>query len=170
RLKRSLAAQQSIDAEVQMLGGRKTKDSLPVLLEAAGRPRLAAVDRQRIAWALGRLGDDRAVPVLVGWLRENDYQLKEAALAALETIDSDLAAREARPALKVEAQLPLKLRIARLLARHRIADGYPLATEHLADDGQTAAAALVLAALEDPRTAGDLSAIIAARPDRRWHG
>jgi hypothetical protein len=61
------------------------------------------------------------------------------------------------------------LRIARVLARHGLADGYALATEHLADTDHTAAAALVLAALDDPRTVGDLSAIVAARPDRRWH-
>ena len=74
-----------------------------------------------------------------------------------------------RPLLKSEAHLPYKLRIARLLARHGMADGYALATEHLADDEHTAAAALVLAALDDPRTSKDLSAIVAARPDRRWH-
>ena len=59
--------------------------------------------------------------------------------------------------------------LARLLARHKLADGYPLATEHLADAGQTADAALVLAALDDPRTSKDLSAILTSRPDRRWH-
>jgi hypothetical protein len=58
--------------------------------------------------------------------------------------------------------------MARLLARHDIADGYALAAEHLADDEHTPAAALVLAALDDPRTAKDLEAILAARPDRRW--
>ncbi len=62
------------------------------------------------------------------------------------------------------------MRIARLLARHEIADGYALATEHLADVGHTASATLVLSALGDPRTASDLSAILATRPDRRWHG
>jgi hypothetical protein len=80
-----------------------------------------------------------------------------------------LAAREARALLKPEPHLPFKLRMARLLARHGLADGYTLATEHLADAGQTASAALVLAALVDPRTSNDLSAILAARPDRRWH-
>jgi hypothetical protein len=39
----------------------------------------------------------------------------------------------------------------------------------LADGSSTAEATLVLAALNDPRTVKDLSAIIAARPDRRWH-
>ncbi len=72
--------------------------------------------------------------------------------------------------LKTEGNLATKLRIARLLARHDIADGYALATEHLADVGHTASATLVLAALDDPRTASDLTSILAARPDRRWHG
>ena len=97
----------------------------------------------------GPLGHDRAVPVLTGWLRVDEYQLKENALAALENLDSPLAAREVRPLLKSEAFLPYKLRMARLLARHRMADGYALATEHLADASQKAEAILVLAALDD---------------------
>ena len=144
----------------------RSKESLPLLLAAAGqltwRPRTAIA----IARALGRLGDDRAVPVLTGWLRGDDYQLKEFALAALENLDSPAAAREARPLLKSEAHLPFKLRMARLLARHELADGYALATEHLADVAHTAEATLVLAALGDARTSKDLSAILAARPDR----
>src|SRR5439155_14850600 len=115
------------------------------------------------AWALGRLGDDRAVPVLTGWMRGDDHQLKEIALTALETLDSKNAAREARPLLKTEAYLPYKLRIARLLARHELADGYSLATEHLSDVAHTAEATLVLAALDDARTSKELSAILAAR-------
>jgi hypothetical protein len=169
RLDRSIRARQSLEAEIESLGRVRSKPALPLLLAAAGQPTLASADRHRIAWALGRLGDDRAVPVLAGWLRGDDYQLKEVALAAMETLDTKLAARETRPLLKTEAHLPFKLRIARLLARHELADGYALATEHLADVSRTAEAALVLAALGDTRTAKDLSAIVAARPDRRWH-
>jgi len=106
--------------------------------------------------------------VLIRQVRGDDYGLKEVALAALESIDSEVVANEVRPLMKSEAHLPYKLRIARLLARHGFADGYALATEHLADTDQTAAATLVLAALDDPRTSKDLSAILEARPDRRW--
>src|SRR5262249_55669723 len=170
RLERSLRARQSLHAEVETLGQMRSKKCLPLLLAAAGQPLLDPGDRQQIAWALGRLRDDRAVPVLTGWLRGDDYQLRAYALAALETLDSPAAAREARPLLKTEAHLPFKLRLARLLARHELADGYALATEHLADAAHTAEATLVLAALDDARSAKDLSAILAARPDRRWHG
>jgi HEAT repeat protein len=169
RLERSIQARQSLQAEIELLGQRRSKKSLPLLLAATSQPTLASVDRQYLARALGRLGDDRAVPVLTGWLRGDDYQLKEFALAALENLDSQVAAREARPLLKSEAHLPYKLRLARLLARHELADGYALATEHLADAAHTAEATLVLAALGDARTSKDLSAILAARPDRRWH-
>ncbi len=62
----------------------------------------------------------------------------------------------------------MKLRIARLLARHGIDDGYALATEHLADTDFTASAALVLAAMNDPRTATDLHVILESHSDRRW--
>lgn len=169
RLERSIRARQSLEAVVVPLGRMRSKACLPLLLAAATEPTLAPGDRYHIAWALGRLGDDRAVSVLTGWLRGDDYQLKEYALAALENLDSQVAAREARPLLKSEAHLPFKLRIARLLARHELADGYALATEHLADISHTAEAALVLAALNDARTTKDLSAIVAAKPDRRWH-
>jgi HEAT repeat protein len=169
RLQESIAARQSLDAEVEALGRRRSKASLPLLLAAAGRSSVSSADRQRIAWALGRIGDDQAVPILAGWMRGQDYQLKEHALGALERIDSVEAAREIRPLLKSEAYLPYKLRIARLLARHELPDGYSLAAEHLADVSQSTSATLVLAALRDPRTANDLSAIIAAKPDRRWH-
>ncbi|MEX2168196.1 MAG: hypothetical protein WD851_02710 [Pirellulales bacterium] len=169
RLKRSVAARQSLEAEIDALGKMRSKASLPLLLTAAGQPSVSATDRYRIAWALGRLSNDRAVPVLIGWMRGNDYQLKEAALAALESLDSQVAAQEARPLLRTEAFLPYKLRLARLLARHGFADGYALATEHLADDDHTAAATLVLVALDDARTSDDLSAIVADHPDRRWY-
>jgi HEAT repeat protein len=169
RLKRSIAARQSLEAEVDPLGRIPSTTSLPLLLAAAQQPDVSQVDRQHIAVALGRLKDDRAVPALIGWLRGDDYGLKEPALAALENIDSQAAADEVRPLLKAEAHLPYKLRIARLLARHGFADGYTLATEHLADIDHTAAAILVLAALDDPRTSHDLTAVLAARPDRRWH-
>ncbi|MEX0711054.1 MAG: hypothetical protein WD278_01815 [Pirellulales bacterium] len=169
RLERSIVARQSLEAEIEPLGRMRSNESLPLLLAAADQLNLSPVDRHHIARALGRLGDDRAVPLLTGWLRGDDYQLKELALAALENLDSQVAAREARPLLKSEAHLAFKLRLARLLARHELADGYALATEHLADVGHTAGATLVLAALGDPRTSSDLSTIVAARPDRRWH-
>jgi hypothetical protein len=143
--------------------------SLPLMLAAAGKLDVSQNDRHYLAWALGQIGDDQAIPVLADWLRRDDYQVKEVALSALEHIDSQAAAREVRPLLRSESHLPYNLRLARLLARHGLTDGYALATEHLADDEQTAAAALVLAHLDDPRTASDLSAIITARPDRRWH-
>jgi hypothetical protein len=169
RLEQSMRSRQPLDAEIEALGRMRSKASLPLLLAAAGQATLSHGDRHRIAWALGRFGDDRAVPVLTVWMRGEDYQLKEFALAALESIDSPAAAREARPLLKTEAHLAYKLRLARLLARHELGDGYALATEHLADVSHTAEATLVLAALNDARTSKDLSAIVAAKPDRRWH-
>ncbi len=169
RLDRSIAARQSLQGEIEPLGPMRSQESVPLLLAAAARSDLSRTDRQCVARALGRLGDDRAAPVLIGWMRGGDFQLKGLALAALEQLDSPAAARKARPLLKSEAHLPFKLRIARLLARQGIADGYALATEHLADAQYTAQAALVLAALDDPRTSDELAAILAARPDRSWH-
>jgi len=170
RFKRSLAARQSIEVEVDALGRAGSRHSLPLILSAAIDPNVSDADRQHIAAALGRLRSDEAVPILTAWIGAADFNLKEAALAALENVDSVLAANELRPLLRTEGHLPFKLRMARLLARHGIDDGFSLATEHLADSEHTASAALVLAALDDPRTTHDLTGIIDARPDQRWLG
>jgi HEAT repeat protein len=146
----------------------KSNASLPLLLKAAERASLSSRDRHYIAWALGQVGGDRAIPVLVKWAREDVYQVKEVALSALENIDSQSVALEVRPLFKSEPSLQVKLRVARLLARHGFNDGYALATEHLADQGHTAAATLVLVALDDPRTTDDLSPFLTGPPDRRW--
>jgi HEAT repeat protein len=162
------AAVQNAAETAKDVEGSGSKAIVPLLLDAAIQSDVSLKDRKAIAKALGHFDDDRAVPILVRWLRHDNYQLGPAALAALEAIDSDAAAREIRPLLKTEPQLSTKLRIARLLARHGIDDGYSLATEHLADPDFTASAALVLAALDDPRTTKDLTAILEGRSDRRW--
>jgi hypothetical protein len=169
RMERSIRARQSLDAEIESLGRIQSGAAVPLLLEAARQSQSIPVEPQRIAGALGRLRDDRALQVLARWLRNADFNTRDAVLTALENLDSEAVAREVRGTLKSEPHLPYKLRIARILARHGIADGYALATEHLADDQQTGAATLVLASLNDGRTANDLSAILASRPDRRWH-
>ncbi|QDU89730.1 hypothetical protein Pla175_31250 [Pirellulimonas nuda] len=168
RLERSLAAGQSIEAEVDALGGMQSKQMSTLLMAAAEQPSLSAAERGAIARALGVLGEKRAAPLLVGWLRGADFRLKGEALTALELVDSPSSADAMRPLLKSESYLPFKLRIARLLARHGVDDGYALAAEHLSDQDHTAAATLVLVALDDPRTTRDLSEILATRPDRRW--
>jgi hypothetical protein len=167
RLERSLAAGQSVQMEFVELGRMASAESLPRLLAAAARSNLSATERHYLAWALGRVGDDRAAVVLADWARKNDGA-QESSLAALERLDSAAAARELRTQLKLEPNLAYKLRIARVLARHGMGDAYALATEHLADRPHAAAAAVVLAALNDPRTAKDLSAVVAAPPDRAW--
>jgi hypothetical protein len=86
----------------------------------------------------------------------------------LEKIDSKRVAEAVRSLPTTETQLAYKLRIARLLARHGFDDGYTLAVEHLSDAEHTAQSALILVALDDPRTSRDLSAILKGTPDRRW--
>jgi hypothetical protein len=167
RLQRSLAARQSLHGEAVSLGRLRSEASVPLLLEAAGQPEAANNDHHYIAWALGMIRDDQAAPMLARWVQQG--RNNDVAITALATLDSPAAAREARPLLKPMANLHDKLRIARLLARHDMADGYALATEHLADVEHLAEATLVLAALEDPRTASDLAEIVATQPNRRWY-
>ena len=59
RLKKSIAAQQSLAAEIESLGQMRSKESLPLLLGSAGQVNLSPDDRRQIASALGPLGRTR---------------------------------------------------------------------------------------------------------------
>src|SRR5262249_37563740 len=58
RLERSIQGRQSLQAQIELPGRDRSKKALPLLRAAAGHPTLAPSDRQGIARALGRLGDD----------------------------------------------------------------------------------------------------------------
>ncbi len=77
RLQRSLAAGQSIESEVEALLLLKNQESVPVLLKAARQVNGALRDRLAMAKAFGSFADDRAVPVLVYWLRNDSNQLAQ---------------------------------------------------------------------------------------------
>jgi HEAT repeat protein len=173
RLKRSIAAKQPLETEIKSLGRIQSEESLSLLLAAAASTSTSEADRQYIAVALGRLKDERAVPVLIGWLRGDDYWLKERALSALENfnlINLPATLDELRPIFKSESQLPLKLRIGRLLAKHFSDNGiYEVVGQHLIDPAQRAEVALIIARLGSSSPMENLSEILKSPPDRRWH-
>jgi len=116
------------------------------------------------------LKDERTVPVLADWLANTDYNMREAALHALDAINSDSATAAIRLRLKSEPILLLKLRMAEVLGRHAIDDGNALALEHLADPDVTSFAAKALAAINDARTPDQLWKTLATSHDAQWNG
>ena len=167
RLEACLPRKHSVTTEIDTLVSLRAAKMMPMLLELAQDPAVSAEGKKRVARALAQSKDARAIPILRGWLRP-DNRLRLTALSTLEQIDTVAAAQAVRSSLKTERALDNKLRMARLLGRHGMADGFSLAIEHLADKGRTLLAAQVLADIKDPRTQAQLSSILQQRPGRRW--
>jgi HEAT repeat protein len=67
---------------INVLARRSLRITKPLLIATRdGEPRV----REEAAWALGRMGDGRAVPVLVGLLEDRDVLVRIAAARALGT-------------------------------------------------------------------------------------
>jgi HEAT repeat protein len=194
RLERKLAAEHYAAIEIAYLGQLKHHDAFPLLLRAAevdapyrqgqeagctiaNVPGLGAYanwdafhqQRMAVAYAFEQIKDSRAVHVLDGWLRDSNQYVRARAVDALDAIDSDEAVGSVRLRLKAEPDLQLKLRMAALLGRHQIADGYALAIEHAADPGLMEVAVRAIGAIRDPGTAAELWNILNTSHDPAWN-
>jgi HEAT repeat protein len=196
RLEQKLIGEHYAPVEIAYLGQLKHRAATPALLRAAAvsspyrqgneagantavLPGLTAYSgwdafhQQQFAvvYAFEQLREPRAVPVLGVWLsgsNTNQY-LRSRALDALAAIDNDEAVAAVRLRFKAEPDLGLKMRMAAMLGRHGIADGYALAIEHVADPGLTPQAAAALGAIRDPRTRDELWRILDTSHDRQWN-
>ena len=72
-------------------------------------------------------------------------------------------------ALRQERNLHTKLRIAELLGKHGIRDGYPYAIEHVSEPHLTDQAIAALVAIRDPRTLDEARKILATSNDTNWN-
>jgi HEAT repeat protein len=194
RLERKLAAEHYAPIEIAHLAHQKVADAMPLFIRAAqvdapyrpgqeagcasaSVPGLSAYagwdayhqQRMAVAYAFEQLKDPRAVPVLDRWLRDPNNLMRGRAIDALEAIDSDEAVATVRLRLKAEPDLQLKLRMAALLGRHQINDGYALAIEHAADPGLTDVAVRALGAIREARTATELWNILNTSHDAAWN-
>jgi HEAT repeat protein len=193
RLERKLSGEHYAPIEIAFLGQLKFADALPAIVRAAisvpyrveneagisapGVPGLSAYrgwtafhqQQMAVAYAFGQLKDPRAVPVLVEWLRDPNQYLRGSALAALTAIGDDAAVAAVRLRLKAEPDLSLKLRMATMLGRHGLHDGYAFAIEHVADPGLTEIAVESLGSIREERTRDELWKILETSHDRRWN-
>ena len=194
RLERKLVGEHYAPVEIAYLGQLKFRDATPVLLRAAAvsvpyrpgnepganaasLPGLAAYGNwdafhqqlMALAYAFEQLREPRAVPALDDGLRNANQYLRARALDALAAIDTDEAVAAVRLRFKAEPDLGLKMRMAALLGRHGIADGYSLAIEHVADPGLTPFAVRALGAIREPRTRDELWKILETSHDRQWN-
>jgi HEAT repeat protein len=195
RLERKLAAEHYAAVEIAYLGYLKHQDAIPLLLRAAAVkspyraaqeagcasaavPGLAAYTgwdafhQQLMAtsYAFEQIKDPRAVSVLDESLHDPNQYVRARAFDALAAIDSAEAVAAVRLRFKAEPDLRLKLRMAALLGRHQIHDGYALAIEHAADPGLTDVAVQAIGAIREPRSASELWNILNTSHDPAWNG
>ena len=148
---------------------------VPLLLETAKLP-LNRSEKAEFAQVCRKLcvddrrPDARLAAPLAGMLAPTE-PARNAAMDALIAIDNEEAARALREHLKDEADLYRKLRIAEMLGRHGIADGFPYAMEHLSEGGLLEQAVKTLAAIEGSRKEArdELKHILETSNDAAWN-
>jgi HEAT repeat protein len=139
-----------------------------VLVDVSHRA-LDHAERYAMVVACKKLQDDRLVPSLAGLLASNEPDVRQGTVEALLKIDTTAAAQALQPHLAEEANLATKLEIAEFLGRHGILDGYPYAIEHMSEPYLRERAVAALAAIRDPRAAGELRKILDTSNDVEWN-
>ncbi|MDQ3621984.1 MAG: hypothetical protein M3463_05780 [Verrucomicrobiota bacterium] len=98
-----------------------------------------------------------------------DEPSRDSAIGALLTIDSGEAAKALQPHLREEQNLSRKLRIAEMLGRHGIRDGYAFAIEHVSEHSLLEQAVAALAAIKEPQAVVRLKEILETSNDLAWN-
>ena len=147
-------------------------DAATLLLHLAALPlntreRRILADRMREVCA--RTPDERLVSPVAGWLDPEDEEMRANAVETLLAIGSPAAARALQPRIGQERNLHSKLRIAELLGKHGMRDGYPYAIEHVSESYLTDQAVAALVAMNDPRTLGEAKKILETSNDTTWN-
>ncbi|HEX7896695.1 MAG TPA: HEAT repeat domain-containing protein [Planctomycetota bacterium] len=168
RFKAKLAAGMGGEAELARLGELPAEAAIPALLGIGGGD-LNATERLALVNACERLRDARLVPLLAGLLSPREPEVRRGAIEALRKIDTADAARAARPRLREEMDLSRKLRMAALLGRHGLREGYPYALEHMSEPGLLEEAIDALEAIREPGTVERLREILRTSNDVQWN-
>src|SRR5437879_2526118 len=116
-----------------------------------------------------KVADARLVTPLARMLAPNEPNARWGAIEALTKIDTEDAAKALQPHLSEERNLIGKLKMAEFLGRHGIRDGYPYAIEHMSEPYLREQAISALAAIRDPRAAGELRKILETSNDVAWN-
>ena len=123
----------------------------------------------RASEVCARTPDERLVTPLAGWLDPDEPDLRNAAVEALLAIGSPAAARALQPRIAQERSLLTKLRIAELLGKHGMRDGYAYAIEHVSEPSLTDQAVAALVAMRDPRALDEAKKILETSNDTTWN-
>ena len=156
-----------IGVEIGLIGELPASVATPALLDAARRT-LDAAERLALANACHRVADPKLVNVLGALIDPTNFQVRWAALDALQKINTPEAARAAWPHLAEEPDLSRKLRLAEFVGRYGYRGGYPYAIEHLADPNLRDLAVDALATIREPRAIPELRAIWQRSNDLAW--
>ena len=147
-------------------------DAAALLVRLAALP-LNSGERYVLASRAGevcaRTPDERLVAPLAAWLDPDQPDTRRAAVDALLAIGSPAAARALQPVIAQERNLLTKLRIAELLGKNGMRDGYAYAIEHVSEADLTDQAVAALVAMRDPRTLGEAKKILETSNDTTWN-
>ncbi len=116
-----------------------------------------------------RTPDERLVAPLAKLLDPIQPATCDAAVEVMLSIGSPAAARALQPYIAKEQNLHRKLRIAELLGKHGMRDGYVYAIEHISESQLTDQAVAALVAMRDPRTLDEAQKILAKSNDTNWN-
>ncbi len=172
RAEEKIAGGFQCESEIAAAATLPDADAATLLLRLAALP-LTARERRiladRMREVCARTPDERLVAPLAGWLDPEDAETRAAAVEALLAIGSPAAARALQPRLAQERNLHTKLRIAELLGKHGMRDGYAYAIEHVSEPHLTEQAVAALAAMRDPRTLDEAKKILETSNDTTWN-
>ena len=172
RAEEKIAAGFRCEGEIAAAATLPDADAAALLVRLAALP-LNSGERQSLASrareVCARTPDERLVAPLAGWLAPDEPQTREAAVEALLAIGSPAAARALQPRIAQEHNLHTKLRIAELLGKHGMRDGYPYAIEHVSEPYLTDQAVAALVAMRDPRTLDEAKKILETSNDTTWN-
>jgi HEAT repeat protein len=171
RLKNKYDAGFAVATEIRSLSDLPSADATPALVEVSKRS-LDHAEGYAFVMAsknVAEAADGRLIAPLASMLVPNEPDVRWGAIEALVKIDTDDAAKALEPHLGEETNLVGKLKIAEFLGRHGIRDGYPYAIEHMSEPYLREQAIAALAAIRDPRAAGELRKILATSNDVEWN-
>jgi HEAT repeat protein len=172
RAEEKIAAGLRCDPELQAAETLPDPDAVELLLRLAALP-LGAQERRLFAGACvgvcERKPDERLVAPLVKLLDPPESESRGYVVEALLRIGSQAAAQALQPRIAQEQNLHTKLRIAELLGKHGMRDGYAFAIEHVSEPYLTAQAVAALVAMRDPRTVEEATKILDTSNDTTWN-
>ena len=183
RLKNKYDSGLPVVTEISLLGDLPPASAAPALLDVS-KLALDPAERYAFVSACAKVADAarrgpqgcvpedgaaRLVAPLAGMLVPNQREVWWKAVEALTKIDTEDAAKALQSHLREETDLLRKLEIAEFLGRHGIRDGYAYAIEHMSEPYLREQAISALAAIRDPRAAGELRKILETSNDVAWN-